>query len=393
MITITSIEFDHPTFVHHCWLAATLTAAVLLAADANQQALRQVYASQSSLKRTTRPARLSQTIGKALVYGLIATLLMVALAAPYKSDQQMVVPSGSIHLVAAFDVSNSMGSEDYRDLVPTPPLADGSHGKPLGPWGSRLHMARYLFTEQVLRALPGNLIGLGSYTASPWKQSPLNSDYDTLNGIINDGTLAIGSAPGGGSDYLAGLQVGIQALRKNYDPSKRQLIVLFTDGGVTFASEADRQKWVADFDDTVQELKALKAEVVVVALGSKTPQMVPLYDKKTLARLGWFPLNKQEKEKTAVDLEALAALANRVGGKLVWVDPDQAGKAALHVDWAATFGGSRISQGKVYYAHVPLIAAMVLFTLVMVRAFHPRTDSLLPLSFRQSGRLAGKLQD
>ena len=392
VMSIQAIKFDHPAFVRYWWLAASLTIVALLVAHANQEALRQAYASSANLNRTTRKHSAKSRLARACTYGALAGLLMVALGDPYRADEDTVVPSGSIHLVASFDVSNSMGSEDYREILPTPALPDGTHPKPLGAWGSRLQMARYLFSTQVMLKLPGNMIGLGTYTACPWKQSPLNSDYDTLNGIINDGTLAVGSAPGGGSDYLAGLQIGIQELRKNYDPSKRQIIVLFTDGGVTFAKESDKAQWLVDFDNTVKELHALKAEVIVVALGSKTPQMVPLYDKATGLRVGWFPLNNQKKETTAVDLDALSALANRVGGKLIWIDPDQPGQAALHVDWANTFGGAKVSQGKLYYTDVPTLAAVVLFMLIMVPKFR-RTNSLLPVSPRQSGRLSGKLQD
>jgi hypothetical protein len=173
----------------------------------------------------------------------------------------------------------------------------------------------------------------------------------------------------------------VATLRQDYDPKKRQVIVLFSDGGVGFDSEKEKQEWNEKYENTVKEVKALKAEVIVVGLGSAQPQMVPVYHPQTLQRVGWFPLNQPEnkKEKTAVDADALRKLADRVGGKFVYVDPQN--PASLTIDWANTIGGTTESRGKQSWTSVPLIAAMAGFCLLMLRALVVRRSAHSPSLF------------
>jgi hypothetical protein len=376
-----NIQFERPEFLTFSWIAVTVIGLLVLFGFINLLLLRRSYAQEENMKRTTRTPKMIGGIGTALGYGLVAFLLMCALADPYEDNQPTMIPAGSVNLVGAFDVSNSMAAEDYRELLPTPALADGTHPAPIGPWGSRLAMARALFTTQVMNALPGNEIGVAVYTADPWPISPLNRDYSTLRRMLATGWLRIGGAPGGGSDFIEGLRISVETLRQDYDPKKRQIIVLFSDGGVNLESEKEKQEWAESYENAVKEVKALKAEVIVVGLGSKQPQLVPIYHPQTLQRVGWFPLAAPEnkKETTAVDTEALRKLADRVGGKFVYIDPQS--EASLNIDWVNTIGGTRESQGKFYWTSAPLLAAMVCFCLLMLRALIVRRSANTPSRF------------
>lgn len=373
-----NIQFEQPEFLTFSWIAVIVIGLLVLFGFVNLLLLRRSYAHEDNIKRTTRTPKWIGGVCTALGYGLVAFLLMVALADPFEDNQPTIIPAGSVNLVGAFDVSNSMAAEDYRDLLPTAPLPDGTRPAPVGPWGSRLAMARTLFTHQVMNALAGNEIGVAVYTADPWPISPLNRDYSTLRGMLATGWLRIGGAPGGGSDFIEGLRVAVETLRQDYDPKKRQIIVLFTDGGVSFESDKEKEEWAENYENAIKEVKALNAEVIVVGLGSTQPQMVPVYHPQTLERIGWWPLKApdDQKEKTAIDADALRKLAERVGGKFVYVDPQS--EASLNIDWANTIGGTKESQGKFYWTSVPLLAAMVCFCLLMLRALLARRNENTP---------------
>lgn len=375
------IQFERPEFIAFSWIAILAIGLLVLFGFVNLLALRRSYSIEENMRRTAGKPGWIGAVGTTAGYGLVVFLLMVALADPYEDNQVTVIPAGSVNLVGAFDVSNSMAAEDYRDVLPTPAIADGSHPAPVGPWGSRLQMARLLFTTQVMDALPGNEIGVAVYTADPWPISPINRDYSTLRRMLSTGWLRIGGAPGGGSDFIEGLHTSVETLRQDYDPKKRQVIVLFSDGGVGFDSEKEKQEWNEKYENTVKEVKALNAEVIVVGLGSAQAQMVPVYHPQTLQRIGWFPLNQPEnkKEKTAIDADALRKLADRVGGKFVYVDPQN--PDSLTIDWANTIGGTKESRGKQSWTSVPLFAAMACFCLLMLRALVVRRSANTPSLF------------
>ena len=68
---------------------------------------------------------------------------------------------------------------------------------------------------------------------------------------------------------MQGLKIAVHQLRYDYDPSKRQVIFLFTDGGVEFDDESEAAAWEKEYAQTVAEAKALKAEVIIVGLGNR----------------------------------------------------------------------------------------------------------------------------
>ena len=375
------IQFEHPEFITWGWLSLVFVVAVCVFGYVNLVALRNRYASPKHLDRTTKPISTTSLVARTVAYTLLSLLLSVALAGPFLPDQPTTIPSGTINMVGAFDVSISMAAEDYRDSVPPPLEPDGTAAKPVGPWGSRLMMSKYVMTEQIMKSMTGNRVGLGTYSGEPWPQAPLCEDYGTLRFMLTDTDwIGIGKAPGEGSDWIKGLKLAVQTLQRDYDPKMRQIVVLFSDGGLPDFKDADvKADWEADLKAVVAELEALKAELLIVAVGSKTPQLVPIYHPRTWQRVDWFPFGapENEKEKTALDEQSLQKLlALYPSAQLVWLDPQS--PAVLDHDWVKTIGGTKTTLGKLSLAHYPLAAALALFALVMLRGFFRSSDQVPP---------------
>lgn len=371
------LQFDHSGWITWGWLALVYVGVVCVFGFLNMLALRNSYAHADNLNRTTRALTWKSALVKTGLYGLMGLFLAIALAEPFAPNQPTVVPAGSLQIATAIDVSPSMAAEDYRDVLPVPPGPDGVQQVPVGPWGSRLLVAKWIIAEQMMRALPGNRVSIGVYSAEPWPQAPLSEDYQTLRSMLTDtGWIGIGSAPGGGSDYVQGLKLAVQQLREDYNPAKRQIIMIFSDGGVSLDSDEDKAKWQKDYTDTIAELKALKAEVIVVGVGSTKPQQVPVYDPRTWQRVDWFPVGEEKKETTALDEQALMKFAQDCGGKYVAVPTDGDGKLA--VDWVNAVGGTKVTMGKKSWTWVPLLAAMITFVVILLRSLGRRGDIVPP---------------
>lgn len=392
------IEFNHPEWlggpqgVHYGWFAVALlfVAAVCIFAFVSYLAFRNRYSAPENLNRTTRAFSFLGAGLKMTAVGLIAVLLVLAAADPYEPNSATIVPEGSVQMAGAFDVSPSMAAEDYREVLPVEIGPNGDRLMPTGPWGSRLMMAKWLFVNQVMKQLPGNEIALATFTADPWPQWPLADDYGSVRFILTDsGWMGIGSAPGGGSDFLQGIKMGVRQIKLNYDPvtgkllydpNKRHVIFLFTDGGVDEEIMKGAQ-WQKEYAETIAEAKAIKAEIVIVGLGSSTPQLVPVYHPLTLERIDWWPFRKEPKEKTALDEEALKQLreklvAEGLDARYVRVNTDS--ETAMKVDWIATVGGTKISTGKVSLLQYPLFGALALFALLIGRGLWRRSYDAPP---------------
>jgi len=372
-----TVQFDHPEFLSWSWVGLLAVAVVCLVAYLCRKALRDAYSHPENLNRTTRAMSLVGFLTKALLWMAAAGLLIVALASPFEEDAETSVPEGSIHLVAAFDVSLSMAAEDYRFILPT---EDGAPA--VGPWGNRLQMSKHVFTEQVFKVIHGNKVGLVTFTADGYPLAPLCEDLSTLRYILTQtGWMGILSAPGGGSDYGEGFKVAVQTLRRDFDPSKRQVIMIFSDGGVPeFESPEDKAIWERDLGRTIKVFEALKAEcngnvhVVVVGVGGPLYERIPVYDARTWRRVDWFPLNKEEKAKTRLEDAGLKRLAELTGGTYIWLSTE--GDTTVPVDWVGALGGSRQVKGKNYLSQYPLLAAMTLVGLLLGRGLFRRHDAL-----------------
>jgi hypothetical protein len=371
------VEFEHPEYIAYSWLPVLIVAAICVASWYSLKKFQRAYANPQHSKNGKESMSLSGLLFKTAGWSLATFLLFAALADPFEKNSAVSVPQGSLHVVGAFDVSLSMAAEDYRFSMPTP---DG--GPPVGAWGSRLQKAKTEFTEQIFKVIPGNKVGLVTYTADGYPQAPLCEDYGTLRYILHDtGWMGILSAPGGGSDYVQGLRLSIHTLRRDFDKNKRNVIVIFSDGGApTFEDPDETAHWQKEFNETLEELNALRTacggnlSVVVVGVGGAQDQMIPIYHPRTGERFDWFPLDKEEKAKTKIDESGLKDLAAKVGGQYVWLNTDEATK--LPLDWATVIGGQKTVQGKLPLGSYPVLAAMAVVAALILRGLFRPVDQI-----------------
>jgi hypothetical protein len=332
---------------------------------------------------------------------------MVALAYPYENNQPVRVPEGSTYAVIAFDGSPSAEAEDYRDVLPTPPLPDGSHPKPIGPWGNRGQVARWIAVNQLMPALPGNKIGFVAYTGDARVASPLREDYGTLRWILTQTNWL--TAPGGGSDPTEALKAAIQALRKQYAMDeenagrhvkmKRQVIFLFTDGGITDLekdkSDEDKAIWERDFQALLKDLAGLRAQsekdgttpplVVLIGMGGDQAVPVPLYYtngervRKEDGEPEFFPQGK-EPQTTKLEEANVLMLQQRIGAVVdcKYVRITQNWAQVQQLKWVEdVLGGEKTTLGKLYHWRQPLFGAMALIALLFFRAMLRPSDEIV----------------
>jgi Ca-activated chloride channel family protein len=262
----------------------------------------QAYSEQELALVISRPLAVRRYWLSSCLFLLSMVLLVVATARPVVSDVRAEVVRGTADVIALVDVSRSMAAEDYKGKL------DGIYAP-----GTRLHMARYLIANNLLPAVQGNQLGLVSYAGEAAPQSFLTDDMPSLKWVVKN-WLTINSAPGDGSAMAKSFELAFQLFALDSLPSRRKIIVLFSDGGNDETAES--------IDNIVQAVKKLDIELVVVGLGRNTPVRIPVsqlsrYDKyvQELRTHGkqWYEV-KDEIVTTKLDSQLLRHLANRVGG-------------------------------------------------------------------------------
>jgi len=405
-----AFKFDHPAFLQWWALLAVVVYVLIVRGLIDWLARTDVRRDRTS-PRLSLAGHIVSTLG----WCLVGLLLFMALSYPYEPNQALRVPEGTIYAAFGFDGSPSADAEDYRDILPTPALPDGSSPKPIGPWGSRDQVARWLAVNKLMNVLPNNKIALIAYTADARAVSPLRDDYDTLRWILTKTNWL--TAPGGGSDPAEALKACIETLRKQYIDDqeaaaprhvkmKRQIIVIFSDGGITDLEKEKGQEakeiWERDFERILKDLAGLKAQaeqdgvapplVVLMGMGGEQKIPVPLYytDGERVRNDAGEPLFFSSKkpdegvtaaenpDTTGIEEENLRMLERRIGAVVTCK------YQRIPLNWQEIenlnlveniFGGEKTTLGKHYYWEYPLIAAMALIVLLFVRGrFRPSDD-------------------
>jgi hypothetical protein len=393
------IEFDYEVYLRYFWVGVLFVVACRVLGYFALKSLREDYSKRQNLERTTRALKWTGVAVSTCLWSVAATLLAVAAAEPFEPNQPIVVPAGTISYVMAFDVSPSAEAEDYRDSLPPPRLPDGSANQPIGPWGSRLQVARWLAFNKIMKAMPGNKKGIVAYTADARVVSLLRDDDQVINDLLNNDEAL--TAPGGGSDPSDALRAAIQILRKQYDESKQQMIFVFTDGGVSDleekTSQDDKDVWERDFQRTLKELAALKEQalrsgvkppkVVLIGVGGDQEVMVPLYYtdgervRNEKGEPDFFPFGApaDKKEKTKLVEANIVMLKDRIGAVVdcQYLRVSQNWQENEQLSWVKdVIGGQKSAVGKRYLTAYPLYAAMALILLLFARGLFRSSDAI-----------------
>lgn len=396
-----TIEFERPHYLSYWWVGVVFVVFVRgVAGYLGRRALRNKYSDPRNLNKTTRPLSLTGQALSTFVLCICSVLLTVALADPFAVNQPVVVPQGSIHAVAVFGRSASDFTEDYASVLPRDEKTAGVEGRAGGPWGSRYQVGAWIFIHRIMAAMPGNKIGLVAYTGDASVASQMREDYATLRWVMQETNWL--DSPGDGSDPAEGLKAAVQVLKKQYDPKKRCIVFLFTDGGIT-ALEKDKGAdakavWERDFARTLKELQGLKQqaqkdggpepEVIIIGLGGDEPLPVPLYypnGERARNEAGeplYFPEPGQTLDKapvSAIEKDNIVMLQARIGAvaRCRYVRIPLNWKEIENVDWVEdVIGGQKSALGKRYFFEYPLLTAMALFFLLKCRGVLRKPDAL-----------------
>jgi len=352
------ITLTNPAVLAWLPLGWLLTAACWWIALRSQRSMRELYGERELVDAYTRRESQRQVVMQLAGWLAVVTLLMVAIAHPVTKDEPHSVAAGSVRVVAVLDVSKSMAAEDYRDTMP---VENGdTQAALIGPHGSRLAMAKYAIEHQIMPAVRENKLGLVTFTREYWPQSPCTTDFISLKWVM-DHWVGLGSAPGGGSDYVAGLRGAVDTIKHDHDAATLEnVVILFCDGGWTEDRMGQAQ--------VIDELAKLKVKLLVVGMGDTTPLQIPVYAPNG-ERTGWYQVHG-ETAKTALEDESLKDLAAKTGGQYVHMDPS----TTLPINWVEHIAGSRVERGDLDLSRYPAMAALLLMTLICLRGLVRRPD-------------------
>lgn len=204
---------------------------------------------------------------------LTVAVMIVALARPRTSEHNSHTSTEGIDIVLALDISGSMLARDFKP--------------------DRLEAAKQMAGEFIADRA-GDRIGLTVFAGEAFTQSPLTTDYATLqtllarlrSGIIEDGT-AIGN----------GLATAINRLRES--EAKSKVVILLTDGvnnrgqiAPLMAAEIARETGI---------------RVYTIGVGTRGEAPYPAYD-----MFGKLTFIKQPVE---IDEKTLEKIAEQTGGR------------------------------------------------------------------------------
>jgi hypothetical protein len=199
-----------------------------------------------------------------------------------------MVPAGSVQAEFIFDVSNSMGAQDYRPYLPLP---EGmTKPDPSFQWGTRVDAAKYYMTQDLMPQLQNNEAGLITAKSVGYQMWDITRDLSTggaFNHMLRK-AVQVGAAQGKGCDYAAALEaaldefdlVGKMQKELGDTAEKIRFIVFFTDG----YHKGDP----AQLDKVLDKLKEKNIHLLMVGMGGGEGMYVSKYDAKSHQANGQF---------------------------------------------------------------------------------------------------------
>lgn len=146
-----------------------------------------------------------------ILMSLSLILLLVALARPQKTDEQVEQWTEGIDIMLVLDISESMQIEDF-----TP---------------NRLEAAKQVAREFIAGRFQDR-IGMVIFSGEAISYCPLTTDYPMLNQMIDD--IDFGMIDKGGTAIGSAIAVGLNRMRES--DSKSKVLILLSDGENTAGS-------------------------------------------------------------------------------------------------------------------------------------------------------------
>jgi Ca-activated chloride channel family protein len=340
------LEFSHAALLGLLALCVPLTALLWYASVRSTRNARQAY-SEARLDGLRQRFSRRSHLPSLVAWCAVSALLVVAAAGPQASRAPQHARAGSLQVVVAFDVSKSVGAEDYKGSIPKEYL-----DKYFGAHGSRLDKAKQVVQSQIMPAVQGNQIGFVTYKGDGFAQADLTDDYAALTWVLQN-WVRIGNAPGGGSDYARGLLEAVAMFnRAPHDPHAQRVIVLFSDGGFT-GDQALLRK-------ALDQLHKDHIRLVVLGLGVSHNARVPLYSDYDGSFIGWAQVDGQD-ARSSIDEGTLKRLASDAGGEYHHVTAGGVGG----INWPSALGGrDKVTDQMQNVYQYPLGAAFFIIVLL-----------------------------
>lgn len=227
-----------------------------------------------------------RTVRAALVLSSLA-LVVIALAQPQRGFIQTEIKSKGRDVLIAVDTSRSMLATDV------PP--------------DRLSRAK-LLTQDFLRLLKGDRVGLIAFAGSAFLQAPLTLDYSAVVNSLDE--LDTNVIPKGGTNIAAAISTAEEAFGKA-EGQTRALIIL-TDG-----EELD-----ADGIAAAKRAKDLGIRIFAIGIGSPEGSLIPFRGQD--GRQDFVRDSSGKPVQSRLDSKRLAEIAEATGGFYIEMSPEAA---------------------------------------------------------------------
>lgn len=215
-----------------------------------------------------------------LVLSLALVAVVAALARPVLATRPGGDRQAPPDMVVLFDVSRSMGAEDYAPTL------------------SRLGKAKAMVLEALPR-LAGARVGIVTFAGAAFLQAPLTTDQTALRYVMSDWVF-IESAPPGGSEVAQGIKTTIKLLEGQ---ERERVLLLFSDGG-----GGDTES----LGSALAEARVNGIRIFTFGLGGPGYSRLPQYDGAGKF-LGWLTVDG-EIVTTTLDDRTMREIAAATGG-------------------------------------------------------------------------------
>jgi Ca-activated chloride channel family protein len=268
---------EHFKFAQPQWLLLLLPCALLLILRRGRGAeAAMTFSTLSVLVSLGAKVRRSAfSIGMPLALLALVPAILAMARPVWRNEYQSKTASG-IDIAIAFDVSLSMGIDDFR----TP------DGRPL----QRIDAAKAV-VDNFIRSRPDDRIGMVIYSGRPYSVSPITLDHDWLLNSFRQVDLNILKEMG----TAIGSAISAASTRLESRDAKSKIIVLITDG----ASNSGKISPI----EAAENAKLLGIKIYTVAIGTKEGRV-----KEDIQRFA-----RQE-----FDLPTLRKIAAITGGEHYW---------------------------------------------------------------------------
>ena len=259
-----------------------------------------------------------------LLLGLALTL--VALAKPRVGYTYEDVKRRGLDLLLAVDTSRSMLSNDV------PP--------------NRLNRVK-LSTQDLIKELEGDRVGLIAFAGRAFLQAPLTIDYDAAVEAIND--IDTNTIPEGGTNISEAINLAVQTYGKS--ATGNRALIVFTDGEELSGDAAKTAKAAAD------------AGVRIFTVGVGTPEgsLIPISGEG--GGTAFVKDSKGQVVKSKLDEKRLTEIATVTGGNYLHLDDGPRTMRRLFTEGLSKMQAgeidARISRRPVERFQWPLGAAML----------------------------------